>query len=193
MLILLFAANCCKEARASKLIVCEKRQLELGDRGRVVVIMSFDASQMRQLLSRAVQYLDSPRPQAHSSANSSMSPQTLVPAASSSSSSAQTLVPAASSSVAERNSLFNFRARPGRKGKGKGKKKMKSSMWCHDFICLARPDQDKTPSPLERSRLATAGELVCCICMLHAYACKVSCCNSVCNSIYWLVIFVLGF
>ena len=106
--------------------------------------MSFDAGHMRDLLARAVQCLDSPPAPGASSQGPSTSTSTPNP------------VPA--SPVA---SLFNFGKSSARKGKGKGKKRLRSSMWCHDFIALSCPDQDKTPTPLERSKLATAGELVC--------------------------------
>ena len=32
-------------------------------------------------------------------------------------------------------------------------KKRKIAMWNHDIICLARNDQDKPPSPMERAKL----------------------------------------
>ena len=32
-------------------------------------------------------------------------------------------------------------------------------MWTHDFVCLGKADQQKTPTDMERSKLVSAGKL----------------------------------
>ena len=59
----------------------------------------------------------------------------------------------------ERNSLFNYKRKTDRKGKGPSHKKKRVAKWNHEFICLAKKDQSKTPSAMERSVLITAGDV----------------------------------
>ncbi len=51
--------------------------------------------------------------------------------------------------MAERSSIFGNRS--------KKSKKVKLSMWEHDFICLASTDQTVPPSPMEKAELLRAG------------------------------------
>ena len=61
----------------------------------------------------------------------------------------------------ERNSLFNCKRKTDRKGKGPSHKRKRVAKWNHEFICLAKKDQSKTPSAMERSVLITAGDTEC--------------------------------
>ena len=81
------------------------------------------------------------------------------------SSSSATFRSAATSSriaaLAERNCLFYFtdRAKSGAGGSSSRKaKKKRLDVWAHDFICLARADQEKSPTAMERGTLITAGK-----------------------------------
>ena len=66
----------------------------------------------------------------------------------------------------ERNTLFKFGAsrltahkRLPSRNLPKSKKK-KLAIWTHDFVCLAKKDQDKSPTSYERSMLIAAGKIL---------------------------------
>ena len=64
----------------------------------------------------------------------------------------------AASALAERNTLFNFGRKRSTRASTSGKSKKKRLVtWNHDFVCVARTDQEKTPTALERSKLISAG------------------------------------
>ena len=59
------------------------------------------------------------------------------------------------SALAERDSLFNIK---GKSAGGVGRKKRKFTSWVHEFVCLAKTDQDKTPTAMERAGLISSGK-----------------------------------
>ena len=128
-------------------------------------------SRVRELLAQAVQCLDesggtSSQPQAsqlpasqpHSSSDSRGT--RTNPGPSSTSSRLTTPLSSRSSILAERNFLFNY---GGKRNVGKvignRKSKKRVAMWTHDFVCLVKANQMKTPTAVERSKLISAGTM----------------------------------
>ena len=115
-------------------------------------------SRVRELLAQAVQCLDnSTATQGNNQTGSGPQSVSLT--------SRSSLTSSRLSVLAEHNCLFNF----GERGKGNAEsrggtrksKKKRVAMWNHDFICLARVDQERTPTSIERSKLISAGMVEC--------------------------------
>lgn len=127
---------------------------------------------MRELLAQAVQCLDgqpsvAPNASIRSDqgwSQSERSPRDNFSPAVASTSTAIRSAPTTSSCIAalaERNCLFNFTDRGKRGAGGSSSRKAKKKhldVWPHDFICLARADQEKSPTAMERGTLITAGK-----------------------------------
>ena len=139
---------------------------------------------IRDLLAQAVRCLDNPseaaagsvpgRGRGHVLPGSTLSGSTVVqPASNASSLIARSTSSRASSSfgttssssrlISERNCLFNYgqNSRSMRRGSAAGSggkwKRKRVAMWAHDFTCLNKTDQAKTPTAMERCRLISAG------------------------------------
>ena len=133
-------------------------------------------SRARELLARAVEFLDAGNSPSESlpgeriSARSSSVEGRPAPGRLPASSSARTPWSARSfssrtgsrerSALAERSLLFNFggKKRPSSSGEANRKKK-RLVLWTHEFVCLSDTDQDRTPTASERARLLAAGLL----------------------------------
>ena len=143
-----------------------------GDRERMA---GAGVSRVRELLAQAVQCLDdsggtSSQPQAsqprasqpHSSGDSRGTPRA-NPGPPSTSSRFTTPLSSRPSVLAERNFLFNYggggKRNVGKVNGNRKSKKKRLTMWTHDFVCLARADQKKTPTAVERSKLISAGTM----------------------------------
>ena len=139
-----------------------------------------DITRVRYLLAEAVECLDNKSPQTSSGIRGAQSGRftrfqgqsSSIPGPSSGIRGAQsgqfTRVQGQSSSIpgpstsalVERNCLFNFTKRNKACSSGgiRKSKKKRLDMWTHDFVCLEKTNQAKTPTAIERATLTTMGE-----------------------------------
>ena len=120
-----------------------------------------DVSRARELLTQAVQFLDSSGGRNLSATRDQRcsSPEHFGHSARSLPFSGSR----ESSALAERSLLFNF---GGKRKLGSGftsskkKKKVAVTFWNHEFVCLSDTEQDRTPTASERANLIASGVLI---------------------------------